>query len=228
MVLLASLLAVLLLALVAVSIRHLLDACGLVLPAAFGIVTGCAAGDVDYDPGLEAAMARRSLLEARVSALETRLARMRCLPPAPVPAPPPDPKLEHWADRDIRVLDGCWELVSNYRLQTHHDSFGGYRQVQVRAWEMCFDSGGVGNQTLRLGNGESCSGRARGRFTDASKVRVRDDVGGGPGVPCSDGGHIHERSADCELQADGHLMCAFNQAYGGPTGVRVRFRQKQR
>ncbi|MCY3873741.1 MAG: hypothetical protein OXF88_05560 [Rhodobacteraceae bacterium] len=203
---------------------YVLQACGVAFPFWRAMAEGCPREAPGHDPQLEATLARQAQLENRVAELEIRLARLGCRPrppPPPEPPPAPDPNLERWANRDIRVLEGCWELVSDYRTQ-QHSGFIAYRWFGADRWDMCFDAAGNGEQTLRSGGGTTCRGGTIGRFGGSGNLEIRDRED----MLCSDGWHIHVRRSSCELQADGALACTSYHLDRGQSEARVRFRRR--
>lgn len=184
-----------------------------------------------------AALARLDRLRSRNLALlrdirrtENELAARQCeaVPPTPAPEPaaPPDsagidPGI--WNRGDIRVLDGCWELDSDFRTRDIQTG----RITHYTQWEMCFDREGRGRETMTATNGTTCRGAVSGRFLDRGatgslqRLEVRE-----PGnLRCSDGSYIHQRIITCELAGDGSASCVnFQPETGGRGEVRLRRR----
>ncbi|WP_414897883.1 hypothetical protein [Rhodovulum sp. YEN HP10] len=184
-----------------------------------------------------AALARLDTLRSRNLALlrdirrtENELAALQCeaVPPAPAQDPPPatdsagiDPGI--WNRGDIRVLDGCWELDSDFRTRDIQTG----RITHYTQWEMCFDRQGNGRETMTATNGTTCQGAVSGQFLapgtagDRQRLEVRE-----PGnLRCSDGGYIHQRIITCELAGDGSASCVnFQPETGGRGEVRLRRR----
>jgi hypothetical protein len=170
----------------------------------------------------DALEARRAALEAEIAALQRRVAalpacrRVAAAPPPPPPvvvptarperAPPPPPEpprdidRERWEDRDISLLEGCWDLDSNFETV----SAGGQR-YPVDSWSMCFDANGNGSQNFRAFRDRiPCNGPVRGRFDPDGRMSidfVRD-------AECRGGGRILRREATCELTPEGRARCS--------------------
>ena len=195
-----------------------LEACGVVLPFRPWLLSACpAAASAETGPESERVLGRRAVLEERIAGLETRLARMRCLPPPPPPPPVGGLDAEQWAARDIRVLEGCWQLDSDYEVQ----------EIRTRViskvvdWRMCFNAEGSGDQDFRFDSGTTCESGSRARFNDAGQLVILD-----PGnVHCSDNSCIFRREIVCDLQQDGTADCLSTQPERGSGHSSVTIRK---
>lgn len=207
----------------------ILGACGVLSPLSSIGIPGCPAVASDVpDSRLEAALGRQAVLEAQVSDLELRLARLECLPPEPPPPPPPPPPepepepvggldAEQWEDQDIQVLEGCWALDSHYQVREVNSG----EISTVASWNMCFDANGVGNQTLQFDGGTSCRSGTTANFNSSGQLEIRDDSD----VNCSDRSYIFRRVMTCDLQTDGTASCTSVSSYdGSSSSVRIRAR----
>jgi hypothetical protein len=160
-----------------------------------------------------AASARRAALEAEVAALQRRVAALPACPPRRVDPPPEGIDPERWEDRDLGLLEGCWNLDSDMSIR----DVGTGRASPVRSWRMCFDASGSGTQELVFENGVVCEGRVEAAFA-ASGALGLDDMAD---VQCDTGFRIFRRVSDCRL--DGRqAACTSDQPYD-PRGGRSRF-----
>lgn len=128
-------------------------------------------------------------------------------PPSP-PAPRTDLPAERWNRGDLGMLEGCWNLDSNY---TTRDVRTG-RVSRVQSWRMCFDRNGRGSQTLIYDNGTRCEAPVEGSF-DGPNLRIRDRGD----VRCTDGSYIFERFAECRRVNDSRAACTSRQP-NSPSG----------
>ncbi|PTW44316.1 hypothetical protein [Rhodovulum kholense] len=193
--------------------------------------------DIAAAARLDALRDRNLALTRDIRRAENELAALQCEaaspapPPAPLPEPEPAPAPDSagidpgsWSRGDIRVLDGCWELDSDFRTRDIQTG----RITHYTQWEMCFDRQGNGRETMTATNGTTCQGAVSGQFLDLSgaaggdqRLEVRE-----PGnLRCSDGGYIHQRIITCELAGDGSASCVnFQPETGGRGEVRLRRR----
>jgi hypothetical protein len=135
-----------------------------------------------------------------VVAAEPPAARPPDLRPPPPPPPPPDEGIDEdrWRDRDVSLLEGCWNLDSDYTMVDGRT--GAPRPVT--SWTMCFDASGVGRETQSFAGGARCEGPVRGRFVgDRLEIDEMQDV------PCSDGTRITRRRSRCSLVPGGRAAC---------------------
>lgn len=148
--------------------------------------------------------ADRDTLEQRIFDLERELAAKQCVAVAPDPTWPLDP--ERWANGDLGLLRGCWDLDSSYRTRNLDTG----EIVTYPEWQMCFDAKGKGTQTMRGSDGSVCEGEVVAAFgTDGLSI----DEGGD--LPCSDGGAIHRRDIACAIATGGRATCATPQPETG-------------
>ena len=123
-------------------------------------------------------------------------------PPPPAPPPPPPPRADlpqdRWDQGDISMLNGCWNLDSNYRTRDIDTG----RIDSVRTWQMCFDRNGRGRQTMTYDNGRRCEGPVQGRFE--GRTLVIDDTAD---LPCGDGYRVLHRVGRCERTSETRAEC---------------------
>ncbi|TVS00319.1 MAG: hypothetical protein EA406_00865 [Rhodospirillales bacterium] len=162
--------------------------------------------------------ARRAALEAEVAALQRRVAALpicerpppaaepespppplaRQEPPAP-PPPQPDIRQDQWDRRDVSLLEGCWDLDSNFETVQP-----GNVRHPVRSWSMCFDANGQGRQEFRAFRDQRpCSGGVRGQFSGTGDLNINFTEN----ARCRPGGEIIRRNATCTLRPDGRAAC---------------------
>jgi hypothetical protein len=128
-------------------------------------------------------------------------------PQAP-PAPPPqqqaraDLPAERWRERDLGILEGCWQRQTN--MQVFDRDSGAVRRV--RRWQLCFDGNGSGTQELQWSDGTVCRGRLRARFAADGSLQFNDS-----GIPCSNGAFIYRQETACERRDDGTARCRARQ-----------------
>jgi hypothetical protein len=120
-------------------------------------------------------------------------------PPPPAPQPPRDIDEDRWRNRDISLLEGCWDLESNFETVE-----AGNRRYPVSSWQMCFDAQGNGEQNfVAFRERKPCSGPVRGAFQASGQMTidfVRD-------ATCQPAGTIIRRSSTCALTPDGRAQC---------------------
>jgi hypothetical protein len=121
-------------------------------------------------------------------------------PPEPPPEPRPEAPIDEdrWRERDVSLLEGCWNLDSDYTMVDRRT--GAPRRVA--SWTMCFDAQGAGRETQAFSDGVRCEGPVVGRFAgDRLEIdELRD-------VPCSDGTVITRRQSRCRLVPGGRAAC---------------------
>lgn len=176
----------------------------------------------------------RQDLETRISAYERRIALIQCQaqvsPPAlPREVPQPDTPQptqqdreidrDAWQDRQIKVLDGCWNLSSNFSTV---NSETGEKSV-YRSWQMCFDADGNGQEIMRSDSGSVCQGPVTGRFQPDGSVLIREPSD----LTCSDGGGLYRLESRCTLTGTGGASCRVTQPERG-TQTTVEFRRAER
>lgn len=177
-----------------------------------------AAVDVAGADRVDAQAARRAALEAEIAALQRRVAALpACAPvvaavepepePAPQPARQPQPPRgidqDRWNDRDVSLLEGCWNLDSQLSIRDVSTN----RASPVQSWKMCFDARGVGRQTLVFTNGQRCEGPVTGSFASSGALQVDD----GSDLSCSGGFTIFRRVGTCTLNRNGTAACTSTQ-----------------
>lgn len=133
------------------------------------------------------------------------------------PVPAPDIPEEAWDERDIDVLEGCWERVSNMVI----DDVDTGEIYPVQHWEMCFAADGTGEQRLEFENGAVCSGAIEAEFLPDGRLRIHD-LGD---VPCDDGRAIYAHIAECTRLPDGTAECIARQPEIGRSGIPSTFRR---
>ena len=153
----------------------------------------------------EALAARRAALEAEIAAVQRRIAALPDCPvvaavePEPPPAPEPDIPEDRWANRDIGLLEGCWNLDSDYQMQRGRTG----PVIRVASWQVCFDAQGRGRQTQVFTDGMRCEGPINGRFNDAGLLEIAD----AGHVPCTGNSRIIARTGTCTLTPEGRAQC---------------------
>ena len=178
------------------------------------------------DPELRAERERQGALQARIGQLEREILALAHCPvvvPEPEPEPEPEPDRsaidrERWENRDLGLLEGCWQLDSNY--QTRDVQTGVI--TSVADWRVCFDDQGNGTQRLVFSTGEVCEEPMSARFSDAGKLLMRDDGD----VQCDRGTRIFEREMACELDQDNHANCISKPVRRQGGGAQVQFRRE--
>ena len=190
--------------------RLALQACD-INPAALGFFMGACPDHIETSrDDIAIALAERRSLEAHMAQLQRLLLQQECpvaLPPSRAEAPKAiDPKA--WEERDVSLLEGCWELDSDL-------SFIDRVTQELRdaaAWKMCFDAAGNGSQTLSLVGEVVCtSDRVSAAFDAKGELVVRDNAD----LQCSDNTYIYERIITCTLADDGTAACLSRQPETG-------------
>lgn len=214
------LMAALLVAAVTASAALLLPACGVRLPL-FGVLSVCDAP--------EAAVTRRDLaaeramtadLAADVTRLERDLALLQCVAEPPPPPPPVIPETpsglapEAFEEDDISVMEGCWELQSDYQVRDVDTG----DIVQFNHWRICFDENGNGREEMRATDGTLCEGVLTGAIGDG-RLTMRE-----PGkLQCDAGWFIFRRDITCALDAAGAAQCeTFQPEINGRSSATLR------
>ena len=197
--------------------RLLLPACGVSSPLPDWL-RFCPAARTAVDPGtLDALEDQRRQLERRIAVLTRQLYDLQC-EPAPEQqeaADPVDP--ERWRARDLGLLDGCWELDSDYATEDRTTG----ETTSYTEWSVCFtpDGNGAGRQVMRSADGATCTGDVTGSFAANGRLVIAE-----PGdLPCSDGYTIFRRETTCALTSAGLLDCESVQPeHGGRGDVQMR------
>ena len=182
-----------------------LQACGVLLPLTGTRISVC------EDPGraavraeLAGALQDRDDLSAQVAGLEREIALLQCKAEPPPPPPPPPPETpsglapDAFDENDISVMEGCWELSSNYDVRDIRTN----RITRFRYWQICFDENGNGREVMRATNGTRCEGRLSGTLNNG-QLSMRE-----PGnLQCDNGSEIFRRDVFCTLDAQGVANC---------------------
>ncbi|MEM7721250.1 MAG: hypothetical protein AAF376_02645 [Pseudomonadota bacterium] len=181
--------------------------------------------ELDAQRARDAVMQENEALIREIAALEAELAIQQCVavydpPPVPdiilpseLPDVATDPNIdeEAWNDRDIGVLEGCWELDSDYRIQNRRTG----AITEFNQWNMCFSNTGQGTQEMLATNGVTCRGQVTANFDAAGRLNIQE-----PGnLPCSDDSFIYERVISCELDGSGGAFCNERQPEVGTAGT---------
>ena len=198
-----------------------LDACGIGWADDRPLLQFCAQ-PTDPDPrsgALDAEQARERDLRARLDQLQLiLLAQPWCeappppepppeppqaaAPPEPPPEPPVDIPDQAWRDRDLGVMEGCWRLISDYRI--YRGDTMDFRTITD--WQMCFDDSGFGSQQMVMDDGTVCSMGVHAQFLPDGRVRLADPTD----TLCSDGTLLIQRTEiDCTRLADGTAQCNY-------------------
>jgi len=139
-------------------------------------------------------------------------------PEDPPPTPPDAPKdlpRERWDRKDITMLEGCWNRLSNMRIQDVRT-----RQVTgVRRWVMCFDRNGQGRQEINLDNGVTCRGRLNAQFQPNGQLSLDDQEN----IACADGSHVFRREGTCAPTSESEAECVTRQPAVNSPPLRTRF-----
>ena len=154
-------------------------------------------------------------LVREIAQLEREVAAIQCTaqnadpePPSPIETPPvastpPSIDADAWRRRDLAVLQGCWELDSEYRVQ--HVRTGAL--THFTEWSMCFTTDGQGREEMLATNGVTCNGEVTGQFDGAGRLLISE-----PGnLACSDNSFIYQRSLSCALDDTGRASCSVTQ-----------------
>lgn len=169
---------------------------------------------------------QRDALIADIRAAERQLAQRQCqavyetpeMPPElPADSPPEAPQIdgEAWRERDLGLLEGCWQLDSDYRVRNSQTG----AMTEYTEWQMCFDDAGRGAVDMQATNGTSCQGDIAGRFDAAGQLVLEESEN----LPCSDRTAILRRVITCSLAQDGAADCASHQPSADLTAqVRLR------
>lgn len=163
-------------------------------------------------------------LQRRIAFLERELAAKQCTAQYSVPEPvlpqssPETIDDEAWNQRDLRVLEGCWELDS--LLEIINDRT---RAVTTyRKWSMCFNGSGRGTQDMVSTDGAvACTGPVTGHFDSAGQLIIEEPTD----LPCSDNGVIWRRVTSCVLNNNGTASCVSHQPEHGNRSSNVRLRR---
>ena len=212
---------------VGISAVMILGACGVLSPVfAWRIATCPVHAAREPNTRLEAVLGRQASLEEQVAGLERQLARLGCLPFVQRDSAflePVEPNNQggmnpgQWEEQDVRMLEGCWDLDSEYQIRDVESG----EISDVASWSMCFDASGVGNQTFRFDNGTICQSGTTARFNSAGQLEISDDSD----VSCSDRSYIYRQVAKCDLEPAGTASCeGISPETGDTTYYRIRER----
>lgn len=190
----------------------LLQSCGLRLPLGGAALSFCAPAQTAARAGLADADRQTADLAARIERLERDLALLACrADPPPPPEPEPEPLRpvrpqtpsglapDAFDEADISVMEGCWELSSDYAVReiTTHEI------TRFRFWRICFDKDGNGTQEMRSTTGVVCRGAMTGRMPGNGKLTMRE-----PGnLQCDNQSSIFRRDITCALDPRGNAQC---------------------
>ncbi|MEY8827760.1 hypothetical protein AB9K34_04990 [Sedimentitalea sp. XS_ASV28] len=210
------LMAVALVAAIGASTYLLLQSCGLKLPFTDRTISYCDSAD-RLRARRDLALVDRSNadLAIRVNALERELGLLVCKaeppdpPPPPPPPPPPKPPAkpetpsglapDAFDGKDISVMEGCWQLSSNYAVRDINTG----RITRFKYWRICFDKNGNGTEIMRSTDGVKCEGRLTGRMRGNGTLTMREPAN----LRCGNGSSIFRRDVTCKLDSRGNANC---------------------
>ncbi len=174
----------------------LLQACALGLPFLSHLSTCTPPSTLVARENLVVLASKRDDLSRRIFELERELGSRQC---TALLADPTAPLTDDgWANKDLSMLYGCWNLDTTYR--TRDVDSGTIRTYNH--WQMCFDTTGKGTQTMRATDGTTCEGDVQAQFAGKGLSLIE------PGnLACGDGGYIHQRQIACLPAAGGRATC---------------------
>lgn len=199
-----GLLALALVLVVAGAAALVLQSCGLRLPFSDRVILTCPPAETRAEADARRVAGQARTLETRIAALEQQLAGLECtaLPPPPPDDTPSGLAPDAFRDNDISIMEGCWELQSEYNVR--HIRTG--EITSFRDWRICFDAAGNGREEMRATNGVSCEGQLSGRIGSGQLSMAE------PGnLICSNGFEIFRRDITCSLDAQGVANCSTYQ-----------------
>lgn len=136
-------------------------------------------------------------------------------PPPPPPPPPPRPvdlDAERWNNRDLRVLDGCWQLGRESR--TSYSGPRGSEICVVHTGRICFGVNGTGTREMAttcpsLGYG-TCRAPVTAAFAGDGTLTTTQ-----PMVPCTDGSNWNAvlNNLTCRRVNDSLAICRDNAGF---------------
>ena len=186
----------LLVGLVTASVLALLQACALGLPFLSHLSACTPKSTLDARVSLAVLATNRDDLSRRIFELERELGARQCTALLADPTAPLND--DGWANKDLSMLYGCWNLDTTYR--TRNVDTGTIRTYNH--WQMCFDTEGKGSQVMRATDGTTCEGDVTAQFSGNGLGLIE------PGnLACSDGGYIHQRQIACVPAAGGRASC---------------------
>lgn len=200
-------LAVVLVVLIGALAYLVLQSCGVRVPFTAWAVSVCdTVEDRTQRDMLAAIDLQNSDLAQQIKHLERKLGTLHCkaeapLPPLPdlkKPMPPSGLTEDAFDDNDIAVMQGCWELSSNYDVREINTG----EITRFRYWQICFDANGNGHEEMRATNGVTCKGPLKGQLNDET-LTMRE-----PGkLQCSNDSSIFRRDITCRLNGKGGANC---------------------
>jgi hypothetical protein len=191
-------------------------------------------------PGQLALLSEQSREQGRTDALRAQLAQLRegrggqalqcptphaaAVPPpaapqvppvAPVQPPPARTDLpeDRWNKHDISMLKGCWKRYTNMKLVEVRTN----RIISVKDWELCFDAGGHGTQTITLSSGARCKNGLSAHFNSDNTLQfdeLRRCVFGPPNAGLS----RYLTKAVCVRESDIEAICDMRHTEGPIAG----------
>ncbi len=196
-------LGVLLIALMAYSVHLLLQSCGVRLPFTDRVLSFCVtAEELATQAGLDTADRQGADLVREVRQRERELALLKCHADPPLPPPPKTPSgltPDAFDDNDISVMEGCWQLSSDYAVRDINTG----AITHFRYWRICFDKNGKGRETMRSTTGTLCRGNLRGRMPGNGTLTMRE-----PGnLQCDNNSSIFRRDITCRINNHGVAVC---------------------
>lgn len=210
-----------LLAVTAVAALLILQSCALrsgLLPPALAGYCPDAGARAAVAGRIEALRERQAVLTRQIVQAERELAAIPCQAVHAVPEPAPAaPGIDEaaWRAGDLGLLEGCWSLDSNYRVE----NLGTGAITEYTEWRMCFDGSGQGRGTMRATNGTTCEGAVGARFDGEGRLIMQE----GANLTCSDSTFIYRRDLSCALAGDGFATCTQSQSdVGRSVALRLR------
>jgi hypothetical protein len=158
----------------------------------------CVPGPSDRLEALLRGQDHENALRAGIAEALRELGSRRAACALPTPVQAADLPQERWQQRDLSLLEGCWNLDSDYATRDRRTGV----TTRVRSWQMCFDRNGRGRQTLVYENGVRCEAPAIGRF--AGEAIIVDDT---QDVRCGDNSFIYQRRMTCRRASDSRAEC---------------------
>ena len=150
-----------------------------------------------------------SRIKQQISSVKNRSSSLECkgidtASPSDNQSPKIDTSL--WAQGDLEVLNGCWNLDWDYKMQDVQTK----EIVGVTSWDVCFQNGAqIGVQTLLFEDGERCINQPiKGEFknVDNQSRLYLDDT---KNLSCNSGAVVFHRRMECELMQGGeYAVCA--------------------
>ncbi len=179
-----------------------LQSCGLRIPLIGWVLASC-----EPDARLQTRRERdridgqNSDLSRRIAYLQARLGGLACaasLPP-PVPETPSGLAPDAFDARDISVMEGCWQLSSDYAVREINTNL----VTRFKYWRICFDENGNGTEIMRSTDGVVCEGTLSGQIPGNGKLSMREPAN----LDCDNNTSIFRRDITCTLDNDGNAQC---------------------